>query len=91
MGHPVGKTNQILRPLISTSTTSKTTIQNTTITLRENCQIIRISLRNDVLEAQGTVQGKYELSTTKNDESPVWISASKAIWLNSKVSYYFIE
>ena len=53
------------------------------------CQTIRISLKNNALASQGSLQGKYSLSTQINGEKS-WTSTTKAIWFHSEKNIWLI-
>ena len=53
------------------------------------CQTIRITLKNDALSAQGSLQATYELCSVINGENS-WTSTSKAIWYNSERKIWLI-
>ena len=53
------------------------------------CQTIRISLRNDALISQGSLEGKYNLSSDSNNEKS-WESHSKSIWFDSGKNVWLI-
>merc|ERR1712061_945897 len=53
------------------------------------CQTIRISLENNALTSQGSLQGKYSLWTPINKENS-WTSTSKAIWFYPEKNIWLI-
>ena len=54
------------------------------------CKTIQISLKNEALSAQGTLEGTYTLSTVLSNGEANWVSDTKAIWAYPKKKIWLI-